>query len=322
MAILMVLGIVAATTLLAAHMMAFSETIAMESAVNAMTSKLRFKVESATDEAFWMHLTDRRLYSDRTLGNSLEDREAVSDFEPWMLDGREHEIEDDCWAYLNDAVKQFSVDNVQDVKNNFDPDDTEGIEMANTFIDIFQDYTDSDALLNIYGKEVDDYEAEGFPTLPRNDKMEFRAEIFWLEGWQDVIPGDITIIPPKGLTITKNDSKPSFFSSSEDDIRRILELKALKITDAQIDQIIDARREWQETGNALSEILDGDLLITVKNYFSFKESNFAEITAVATAYEGALQVVRTVTREVDMSSKTIFSDKQSETLSIWEVRNH
>ena len=41
MAILMVLGIVAATTLLAAHMMAFSETIAKESAVNAMTSKLR-----------------------------------------------------------------------------------------------------------------------------------------------------------------------------------------------------------------------------------------------------------------------------------------
>ncbi len=322
MAILMVLGIVMATTLLAAHMMAFSETIAKESAVCVMTSKLRYKVESATDVAFWMHLTDRRLFSSRALGNSLDDREAVSDFEPWMLDGREHELEDDCYAYLNDAIKQFSVNNVQNVKNNFDPEDTEGIELANTFIDIFQDYTDSDDFLNIYGKEVDDYETDGFPTLPRNDKMEFRAEIFWLDTWQDVIQGDITIIPPKGLSISQNNSKPSFFSSSEEDIRRILELNALKITDAQIDQVIDARREWQETGTALSELIDGDLLITVKNLFSFTESNYAEITAVATAYNGSLQVVRTVTREVDMSSNSIFSDKQSETFSIWETRNH
>jgi len=96
----------------------------------------------------------------------------------------------------------------------------------------------------------------------------------------------------------------------------------LKITDAQIDQIIDARREWQETGTPLNELLDGDQLITVKNYFSFNESNFAEITAVATAYNGSLQVIRTVTRVVDANSKTFFSDKQSETLSIWEVRNH
>ena len=323
MAILMVLGIVAATALLAAHMMAFSEAIAKESAVNAMASKLRYKVESATDVAFWMHLTDRRLFSNRSLGNSLDDRESISDFEPWMLDGREHDLEDDCYAYLNDAVKSFSVDNVQDVKNNFDPDDTDAIELANTFIDIYRDYTDSDTMLNIYGKEVDDYEAEGYPTLPRNDAMEFRSEIYWLDGWQDVILGDITIIPPKGIKFaSKNNSKTNFFTASEADIRRTLELKALKITDSQIDQVIEARREWQETGTPISELLDGDLLITVKNYFNFTESGYAEITAVATAYDGALQVMRTVTREVNMNSKTIFSDKQSETLSIWETRNY
>lgn len=322
MALLMVLGIVAATTLLTAHLMTIAETIAQETAVVAMTSKLRLQVESAVDTALWMHLTDRRLFASRNLGDDPEERENISDFEPWMLDGREHEIDDNCYAYLNDAIKSFSVDRIDQLKNNFDEDDTDGREDADAFIDVYNDYVDSNNFLNLNGKEADDYAADGFPTLPRNDKMQFKAELYWLDNWQNVITSDITVIPPQGITISTNrNTKPNFFTCSETEIANILERDTMQISDAQINEVIEARRIWQEEGTPLQELIDGDLLITVKAHFSFTESNYAEITAVATAYDGAVTVRRTVTREVNASSRSFHSDRQSQTLSIWEARN-
>lgn len=322
MALLLVLAITAATTLLTAHLMAVAETIARDAAMNAMTARLRLDAESATDTALWMHLTDRRLFSSRTLGTSLEDRETYSDFEPWMLDGRVHPLADNCSVYLNDAIKAFSIADVDSLAQKPDQDDTQAIEDANTFIDIYKDYIDSNDLVNIYGKEQDAYAQDGFPTLPRNGDMEFRAELFWLDNWRNVITGDITIIPPKNIKITKQqNAKPNFFTCSEDEIRSTLTEKALSITDASIQTIIDARAQWQATGDSLDDLLDGELLITVKNYFSFTESGYAEITAIVTAYDGALRVVRTVTREVNASSSTFHSDRQSQTLSVWETRS-
>lgn len=343
MAMLMVLGVVAATTLLAAHMMAVSETVSKLTAVNVVTSQLRYDCESAVDEAFWMHLTDRKLFTNRNLDVSLDDRANYTDMEPWMLDGRGHVITDTCTVYLNDAVKSFSVENISSVKDNYDDDDMEGLEEANTFIDIYQDYTDSNDLVNIYGKEVEEYQEEGFYTLPRNGAMQYKAELFWLDNWRNVIAGDITIIPPKGLsfssqnsrgpgtqrpsssnsrTSSRTSSKPNFFTASEADIENTLRQKAADISDSDIEEIINARREWQASGTPLDEILDGTLLITVKNLFNFTESNYAEITAVATAYGGTLSVRRTVTREVDIKSNTIFANRNKDAFSIWEMRNH
>ena len=49
MALLLVLAVLAATTILAAHMMLVSETVAKDAKVAAITSELRLQAESAAD---------------------------------------------------------------------------------------------------------------------------------------------------------------------------------------------------------------------------------------------------------------------------------
>ncbi len=343
MALLLVLAVLAATTILAAHMMLVSETIAKDAKVAAITSELRLQAESAADMGLWMHLTDRRLFSDRTLGVDLSDREATSDFEPWMMDRREHLLYDDtCQVFIGDAIKSISVTNIDSVKSGIDVDDTDSMDVANEFIDIYNDYVDSNDLTNLYGKEADDYANEGYPTLPRNDAMQFRAEIYWLENWQNVISGEVTIIPPKGITIntgsssaaggssgrtssrtssggssSSSSSKIPFFTATEQDfINQITDL-----SDSDLQAILDAREAWMRDAIPLEESLDADLLYNVKSKFSFAESNYAEITATATDPSGEIRVIRTVTREVNMTSTSIFADRAKETFSIWEIRN-
>ena len=338
MALLLVLAVLAATTILAAHMMLVSETVAKDAKVAAITSELRLQAESAADMGLWMHLTDRRLFSDRTLGVDLSDRDATSDFEPWMMDRREHLLYDDtCQVFIGDALKSISVTNIDSVKSGIDIDDTDSMDIANEFIDIYNDYIDSNDLTNLYGKEADDYANDGYPTLPRNDAMQFRAEIYWLDNWQDVITGESTIIPPKGITIntgtsssgrtssgrtssggnsSTNNKIPFFTASEQDFINQITDL-----SDADLQAILDARDAWTFDAIPLEESLDADLLYNVKSKFSFNESNYAEITATATDPSGEIRVVRTITREVNMSSSSIFADRAKETFSIWEIRN-
>ena len=336
MALLLVLAVLAATTILAAHMMLVSETIAKDAKVAAITGELRLQAESAADMGLWMHLTDRRLFSNRALGEDLSDRDATSDFEPWMMDRREHLLYDDtCQVFIGDAIKSISVTNINSIKNGIDIDDTEYMDIANEFIDIYNDYTDNNDLTNLYGKEADDYANEGYPTLPRNNAMQFRAEIYWLDNWQNVITSEITIIPPQGITIssgsnsrgstgrTSNASggsstaKISFFTASEQDfINQITDL-----SDADLQAILEAREAWTRDAIPLSESLDADLLLTVKSKFSFEESNYAEITATATDPSGEIRVIRTITREVNMGSTSIFADRAKQTFSIWEIRN-
>ena len=337
MALLLVLAVLAATTILAAHMMLVSETVAKDAKVAALTDELRFQAESAADMGLWMHLTDRRLFTDRTLGNDLTDRDATSDFEPWMMDRREHLLYDDtCQVFIGDAVKSISVDNIDSVKTGIDDEDTDSLDAANEFIDIYKDYTDNNDLTNLYGKEADDYAEEGYNTLPRNNPMQFRAEIYWLENWQNVVTGEITIIPPQGISMdngsssssnnrqgrttttnsSSSSSKISFFTATEQDfINQLTDL-----SDANLQAILDAREAWMIDATPLSDSLDADLLYNIKSKFSFTESNYAEITATATDPTGEIRVIRTVTREVNMSSTSIFADKAKETLSIWEIR--
>ena len=340
MALLLVLAVLAATTILAAHMMLVSETVAKDAKVAAITSELRLQAESAADMGLWMHLTDRRLFSDRTLGVDLSDRDATSDFEPWMMDRREHLLYDDtCQVFIGDALKSISVTNIDSVKSGIDVDDTDSMDAASEFIDIYNDYVDSNDLTNLYGKEAEDYANDGYPTLPRNDAMQFRAEIYWLDNWQNVITGEITIIPPKGITIntgsssaaggssgrtssgrtsstSSNNKIPFFTASAQDFINQITDL-----SDADLQAILDARDAWTFDAVPLEESLDADLLYNVKSKFSFNESNYAEITATATDPSGEIRVARTITRQVNMSSTSIFADRAKETFSIWEIRN-
>lgn len=314
MALVLVLGVLAATLLMVAHLMLVSEIIAKEALVAVRRSELRYQAESAADHGFWMHLTDRRLFSNRKLGDSIDARLSVTDFEPWMMDRRPHPVfEDSCEVYLLTVDRGFRVDRPEALKDTVDPEDTERVEVINRFLDVLGDYVDKDDFRKLYGLERDDYEAAGLPMLPRNNAMQFREEIYWLENWTEVITDGVTIIPPRGKSFLATATKPSFFSSSDGYIQSLLSLH-----DSELDEIRAAREQWAEHGTPLNESLSPDLFLQIQSNFSFVEPNVALITVSAQGLSGELRLVHHVVREVDLARSSIYSDRAGEAFAIWE----
>lgn len=319
MALMLVLGVLATVLLMVAHLMTVAEVIAKEAKVAALRAEMRYQAEAAADTSFWMLLTDRRLFANRKLGQSLEAREAVSDFEPWMVDRRAHAFDNDsCYVYLQAAEQAFIVTKPDTLKDNVDPDDQEKLDEISEFIDVLNDYTDRDDLKKLYGKEVDDYAADGFPTLPRNNAMQFREELYWLPNWQNCVVGEVTVIPPRNINYVMGKNKPSFFSASEDYVKQVLDLG-----DNEWDAIEQAREEWANNGTPLEDSLDAALYQTILGAFDFNEADLAAISAVSHAPgDPRIRLHVQVIREVKITSGTIFSDRDQETFSIWEKKLH
>lgn len=313
MAIVMVLGVLAVSLIMVVHIMTVCEIISKESLVAVSRSQLRYRAESATDHAFWMHLTDRRLFSNRKLGESDESRVSNTDFEPWMADRRAHNLfESNCQAYINTVEKTIRVDKPDTFKANISADDTDLLEHVNDFLDVLGDYTDTDSLVKLNGKEADDYAEEGYPSMPRNGAMQFKEELYWIDGWQDVVMGEVTIVPPKGKSISASSTKPSFFSASPSEIRTLLDL-----SDSDLETVLEARDSWTQDSTPLADSLPADLYANIMSNFTFMESNIAQFTVSSATENGEIRVLMNTVREVDMSKSTIYADRQSQSFSIW-----
>jgi len=319
MALMLVLGVLATVLLMVAHLMTVTEVIAKEAKVAALRMEMRYQAEAAADTSFWMLLTDRRLFPNRKLGQSLEAREAISDFEPCMVDRRAHAFDNDsCHVYIQAAEQAFIITKPETLKDNVDPDDQEKLDEVSAFIDVLNDYTDRNDLKKLYGREYHDYAAGGFPTLPRNNAMQFREELYWLPNWQNCVVGEVSVIPPRNITYVMGKNKPSFFSASEDYVKQTLDL-----SNAEWDAIEQARDEWANNATPLEESLDAALYQTILGAFDFNEADLAAISAVCHAPgDPRIRLHAQVIREVKITSGTIFSDRDRETFSIWERKLH
>lgn len=323
MALVMVLGVLATCMLLIVHMMTVSEILGREAMAAVRKSEQRYLAESAADYSFWMHLTDRRLFSDRSLGQSEEDEQRDSlDFPPWMMDQRAHEFDNGTVvSYLMSGQEGFDYANPSSLSASLDSsDDSDYLADIEDFTDVLTDYQDEDDLRELDGMEADDYADAGFPTLPRNGKPQFRAELYWLRNWANVIPNEIAIIPPRGVSMSNGQSgngvssKPSFFSASEDLIWWTLRNE----DESDVEQILAARLLWLQEGTPLNDSLDEVLYSKVSNAFSFTEGKVMAICVTATDDSREFWTVFRMTRLVDSTDRNFFADKNRQTLSIWE----
>ena len=314
MALVMVMGVLAVSLLMVVHIMTVCEVIFKEAYVTCRRSELRYLAESAADHGLWMHITDRRLYPNRTMGEDDDNRVNETDFEPWMADRREHRLYDsNIYAYIGSVEKTIRLDKTETLKQNVDIEDTDTLELISNFTDVLADYTDADTTVRLNGKEEGDYESEGLYAMPRDGAMQFREEVFWLDGWQEVISGEITIIPPNKKSLSDNSSgKISFFSSSLSEIQVILDC-----SDEELAEIEEARRKWMEESVPLENSLSSDLFYNIKSKFNFTESNIAQIFASAASDDGEIRVLYSTIREVDLSRRSIFADNEAQALSIW-----
>lgn len=312
MAIVMVLGVVAVVLLMVVHAMTICEVIGRDSYTTASRTELKYQAESAADHAFWLHLTDRRMFPTRNLGTDDVARDSY-DLEPWMADRREHRVFDrNCYVYISTVEKTVRLDSLESFKANVTADDTEQLELIDDFLDVLEDYTDADSLARLYGKESGDYENEGYAALPRNAGMQFAEEVFWIDGWQDVVKSEVTIVPPKGKSLDTN-SKTSFFSASPYEIQ-----SALDLSDDELQNVLDARDNWIADGTSLEESLSSDLYANILMKFNFRESNVAEYIVSAATDNGEMRVIYDNVREVNFSRSTIYADSEHQALSIWK----
>ncbi|NMA43390.1 MAG: hypothetical protein GX946_08405 [Oligosphaeraceae bacterium] len=316
-ALLMVLGVLSVCMLLIAHLMMVTELISKEALLLTRKQRLRYQAESGADLSYWMHLTDRRLFSDRRLGQSQDDEMRQSmEFEPWMLDRRPHNLDNGLvQTFLASGEEGFKVNQPDSLRNNIGEDEPELLDEVNVFLDILEDYMDNDDLHKLNGMESEHYAADGFPTLPRNGAMEFKAELYWLPGWRNAIPGEIAVLPPSGKSYPTQarNARPSFFSASNADIARILGLDEIGM-----EEVLQARELWETEGVELSESLSEELWSQVQSNFDFTENNLAQIYAVAYEPDRSVHAMYKIIRETNISRASCYSDRKQETMAIWE----
>jgi hypothetical protein len=317
MALLIVMGVAAVAGVMAAHLMTISEVVAMEAKVAAVRTDLRYAAESVADRAFWFYMTDRRLYPDRTLGRDQTMREQ-STMEPWMLDGRPHQVEGiRCRVSLLDAEAGIDFTGAEpgrELREQVDPEDVDQRELVDRFLDIVADYVDSDDHVHLHGMEQPDYEAEGIVSLPRNGPLQLREEVYWLPGWEEVVRGTIRIVPPAGISFQQQrNARPPFFSSSPSTIRELAGL-----TDIELEAVVSAREQWYTEGVLLEESLDPLLYGKLQRRFSFDESGVATIVVDAESPNGEIHRIMRITRDADFRRASVFSDRSKEAWALWE----
>ncbi len=318
MALLMVLGVLAASLVMIAHLMFFTQVFTKESFGVSRQSSLRYQAESAAETAFWLHLTDRRLFSNRAIGQTADDAlRADADFPPWMLDGRPHEFEQElCTVYLASGETGTQATNLAALKTGLDAsNDADLITDIDAFIDCYNDYVDTDDLRRNEGYERDDYANDGYETLPRNGRIEYRAELYWLPNWEAVLRDPLCIVPPRGFNYTFSTSRPDFYSASDAQLALYLGLDEDSREVALLREAIDA---WNNDGVPVEDSLDLTLLTQAKARFNFNEATVALVAAVAQDPGREISTELRTTRVARFGATGFFADSRKECLSIWE----
>jgi len=330
LALVAVLGVLAVAGLMIAHLAMLGEVVQRESAVAAERMRLKYAAESAVGDALWSYVVDRRLFANRALGQIDVARES-SDWEPWMLDGRRHVGGEATLVTvaLFDATGGIDLSGESpgsELRDRLDPNETEQNERIRAFLDLAADYADrNDLRREPYGKERDDYEREGILNFPRNRPLQFREEVYWLEGWREALSGHVQIIPPRNLQAggggarpggpRRGAGKPPFFSSSPALVQRVL-----RLTDGELEIVLEARRAWRESRTPLTDSLDADLMGRINSSFSFAESGLATIEARAESRMGGIHRQVRLTLNGDLRQNAAFADQGAQALAIWERR--
>ena len=335
---------------MAAHLVTISETAARQSKVIAVRNRARYAAESAADHAFWMLLADRAMFSNRLLGLGQPLQRQESYGEPWMTDGKAHTLQSDEFQVtvtLCDANAGYDVSGAnaaQVLRREFagteegdeDLPDTRRQQALTEFLDVFSDYIDSDDFARLYGKERDAYADAGYPYMPRNAPLQYREELYWIDGLQVLVdgagaeetvgeptlvpPGMFRLVPPEGFAFGRasrrrgggSARRPPFFSSSS----RILQKEAA-LTAGELETVLKARDDWWENRLPLDQSLSPDLLARLRNEFSFQESGITTIQSTAVSPGSGIRCSLTITRDC-RPGNAAFADTQSELFAYWE----
>jgi hypothetical protein len=123
--------------------------------------------------------------------------------------------------------------------------------------------------------ETGEYEELMASPLPRNDGLQFREELLYIDGFREIVPLDkygrlsrVRLIPPANSVDTRRMNRPSLFTA---DMLTLRTYGNLDEDDAK--EVLDALEEWKTNRVLLSDSLDPLLLESLSN-FSGQESGY------------------------------------------------
>lgn len=320
-AIIIVVGLLAFLTLISLHMMVSTQTLAEEAETCTVRSQLKYAAESAANRAFWFYLSDRHRYPNRSAGTQ---RQIINEEdERWQADAAAHEMTIDSrpvTVRLTDANVGIDVAG-NDASRNLqryltaNDDLLENIVEIEGFVDIAKDYIDggNEDAVHLKGMEREQYEALGLPHLPRNGPLEYRTEILWMPDARDMFPGiaDINIndtvfldgyfrlVPPRGLSFPHG-GRPNFFASTNHWLRQ-----HGNFSDAEMKQIITAKREYIATNEPLNAYLPPAILTRLRNLVSLQESGITTFTITASSENRRIKRSLRLTRDCRSPARVI-----------------
>lgn len=284
-ALVTMLGVLAAISLLAASAVALSQYAEKDSYTFASFSRSAYIAEGAANRIYWLILNDRKKYPQRNIGSSSGD--ALQDEgERYLADGVQHIFDD----YYGERIKYKIYDTVggMDVSGNLPQRDlmaqmnnikenSESRQKLETLGNRLQDYADSDSIPKLNSLERDEYIQLGLEPLPRNRPFQYREEIFLIPGMQDFCRLDgsgrlssIRLIAPDGLQPLGGRS--SLYSTPLSQIAQ-----KCRLTDLEISELEQAFMKWNKSKIPLKESLPAGFLSRLEMYFGTAESGFYTI---------------------------------------------
>jgi len=187
-ALIAVLGTLAVLSVVAAAVVASSQTGRMLTSGAVRRMEAVYQEESAAAIIIWRIADDRAKNADRTSGTVTEGGER------FQADGRPHTA-GDCTVRICDANSGLSVSAADPagvfsylkVRHVSDP---AMLTELDDFTNRISDYVDSDDFLRPNSCERADYELSKKPRLPRNGVLQYREELLWIPGGEAFFDAD------------------------------------------------------------------------------------------------------------------------------------
>ncbi|MBQ9772902.1 MAG: hypothetical protein IJW23_13860 [Lentisphaeria bacterium] len=234
--------------------------------------------EGVANRIQWLIAADRGLHP---VANPGEEDYSEYDYDRYLADGVIHTLNyygTEIEFTISDARSGFDFtprgwsSTLNRIKRRWNTD-TDLAEKLDLLRDLISDYTDSNDNINGDGKEVSDYESENRAPLPRNSAMQFREELFYIDGFTDMFPIDnhgrlssIRLIPPGNMANLSGN--PSIFTAD-----RYLLMVYCDLEEEDADAVLEAIKIYRTERTKLSDLLGADLLPKIRR-LSWRESGY------------------------------------------------
>ena len=297
-ALVSALAALSTLAVIAAMVVATSQTLRVRSAVTASMSRAVYDAESAAHYVAWRLLNDR---------NKPKDKNAPPNTETFAADGRYRHIE------LNG--RQYIVD-VKDINSGVSvsghgetafayltrlyANDPPRAAQLRVFLDRLADYVDADNLLRPNGMEYADYDSSDMSPLPRNAPLQYREELLWIPGFEEFFEPENGVLTHINLITRSGMSGKSHLYSAPP---RLIKDKCA-LSDDELARVMEILAEIRKTGADFDDAFarEQTLRDKLKREFAFTESGGYTISIKPNGHPG-----RTLDVALSLSSPTKIS---------------